>query len=103
MFKCIALRPQGICLLLGFTLAQFTFAQTPQEKLDAKLRDLEKEISAVRGLQFKSPVQAKVIPREAGNPKDRQGYYDPKSKMLFLYDELADNYQKGVLIHEMVH
>ncbi|MBI3407594.1 MAG: ChaN family lipoprotein [Planctomycetes bacterium] len=103
MSKPITIRLGGISVLLGFALTSSLLGQTPQEKLDAKLRDLEKEIAAVRGLQFKAPVQAKIIPREAGNPKERQGYYDPKSKTLFLYDDLADNYQKGVLIHEMVH
>jgi uncharacterized iron-regulated protein len=70
---------------------------------EATLRQLEKDIAAVRGLTFKSPVQAKVISRPKGDPHKIQGYYSPKEKTLFLYDDLAGNYERGVLIHEMVH
>ncbi len=66
------------------------------------LRKLEKEIAAVRGLEFKSPVQAKVIARDK-NAKGVQGFYSPKDKTLYLYDDIAGNYERGVLIHEMVH
>ena len=71
--------------------------------LDATLRRLEKEISAVRGLAFKEPVKAKVIRRGPGVPKEKQGYYSPAVKTLFLYDDIKGSYQLGVLIHEMVH
>jgi uncharacterized iron-regulated protein len=64
---------------------------------------LEKEITSVRGLAFKSPVQAKIIARPADAAKSVQGYYSVKDKTLFLYDDIADAYQQGVLIHEMVH
>ena len=78
----------------------------PTEKpkiLDATLRQLEKDIAAVRGLEFKTPVVANVIPRAQGSAKGVQGYYDIKTKTLFLYDDIAGNYERGVLIHEMVH
>ena len=73
------------------------------EPLARRLRELEKEIAAVRGLEFKVPVQAKVIARPAQTGKGKQGYYVPREKTLYLYDDLAGNYEKGVLIHEMVH
>jgi len=78
----------------------------PDEKLaglEATLRQLEKEISAVRGLDFKSPVAAKVIPRPHGMHKGIQGRYDSKEKMLTVYDDVASNYERGVLAHEMIH
>jgi len=77
-------------------------AQAPTD-LDARLRTLEKEIAAVRGLAFKTPVQAKIIARPAAGAKGVQGYYSIKDKTLFLYDDIKDNYQQGVLIHEMAH
>jgi uncharacterized iron-regulated protein len=70
---------------------------------EATLRQLEKDIAAVRGLKFKAPVKAKVIPRPKGEGRKLQGYYSPKEKTLFLYDDLAGNYERGVLVHEMVH
>jgi len=75
----------------------------PQEKLDVLLRKLEKDIAKVRGLEFKSPVVAKVIPRPAKAARNIQGYYSIKDKRLFLYDDLTSAYERGVLIHEMVH
>src|SRR5262245_25124994 len=76
-------------------------AQTPKI-LDETLRQLEKDIAAVRGLEFKSPVAAKVIARKDGD-KGVQGYYNLKDKTLYLYDDIKGNYERGVLIHEMVH
>jgi uncharacterized iron-regulated protein len=70
---------------------------------EATLRQLEKDIAAVRGLQFKAPVTAKVVPRPKEADAKLQGYYSPKDKTLYLYDDLAGNYERGVLIHEMVH
>ena len=32
-----------------------------------------------------------------------QGYYSTKEKALFVYDDVAGNYERGVLVHEMVH
>src|SRR5262245_49090778 len=71
--------------------------------LDARLRELEKQIAEVRGLAFKTSVDAKVISRPKEAEKSLQGYYSPKEKRLYLYDDLAGNYERGVLIHEMVH
>jgi uncharacterized iron-regulated protein len=80
-------------------------AQDPvfEKDLDATLRKLEKEIAAVRGLEFKTPVVAKIIPRPKDGAKKIQGYYSIKDKTLFLYDDVSSAYEKGVLIHEMVH
>src|SRR5204863_454603 len=77
-------------------------AQPPQD-LDAKLRQLEKQIAEVRGLAFKKPVEAKIIARPPGTDKGKQGYYDTREKRLYLYDDLSGAYERGVLIHEMVH
>jgi uncharacterized iron-regulated protein len=71
--------------------------------LEATLRQLEKDIAAVRGLAFKSPVVAKIIPRPKDTPAKQQGYYSTKDKTLFVYDDVAGNYERGVLVHEMVH
>ncbi|MCI0457873.1 MAG: ChaN family lipoprotein [Gemmataceae bacterium] len=73
------------------------------KELEARLRQLEKDIAAVRGLAFKSPVVAKVIPRPRDAVKGIQGYYSTKEKALYLYDDIKGNYERGVLIHEMVH
>src|SRR5262245_1586589 len=40
-----------------------------QAELEAALRKLEKEIAAVRGLAFKKPVVAKIVPRPKGADK----------------------------------
>ncbi len=74
-----------------------------QQKLEASLRQLEKDIAAVRGLAFKEPVKAKIIARPKDADASLKGFYNPTEKTLFIYDDLADNYEKGVLIHEMVH
>jgi uncharacterized iron-regulated protein len=74
-----------------------------QAALEKDLRQLEKDIAAVRGLAFKAPVVGRIIPRTADVPRGLQGYYSPRDKALFLYDDLAGNYERGVLIHEMVH
>ncbi len=71
--------------------------------LEKTLRQLEKDISAARNLEFKSPVKAKTIARPKDAAKDVQGYYSPKDKTLYVYDDVAGNYARGVLIHEMVH
>jgi uncharacterized iron-regulated protein len=76
---------------------------TDGARLDALLRQLEKDIAAVRGLSFKSPVAAKIIARPKDTPKKQQGYYSTKDKTLFVYDDVAGNYERGVLVHEMVH
>ena len=71
--------------------------------LDATVRQLEKDITAVRGLAFKTPVVAKVIPRPKDADKHLQGYYSIKDKTLYVYNDLSGSYERGVLIHEMVH
>jgi uncharacterized iron-regulated protein len=80
-------------------------ADTPAggRDFEATLRQLEKDIAAVRGLAFKSPVNGKVIARPKDADRHLQGYYSIKDKTLFVYDDLAGNYERGVLIHEMVH
>src|SRR5437763_14605607 len=74
-----------------------------QSALERTLRKLEKDIARVRGLAFKRPVVAKVIARPKGTPKGLQGYYSTREKALYLYDDVRDSYERGVLIHEMVH
>jgi hypothetical protein len=97
----IAIR--AIAFLLAFAcLPNFAFAQDAKP-LDATLRQLEKEITAVRGLAFKTPVNSKIIARAKGAVAGVQGYYDVKEKCLYLYDDIKGNYERGVLIHEMVH
>src|SRR5262249_46833737 len=89
--------------LLAAALAAAPAHAQPPKDLDAKLRQLEKQIAEVRGLAFKTPVDAKIIPRPQGKDRSLQGYYSPREKRLYLYDDLTGNYERGVLIHEMVH
>jgi uncharacterized iron-regulated protein len=93
--------------LLSFLfLASASHAAGPAVRpteLDRQLRRLEKEIEKVRGLKFKKPVVARVIARSKDGPPGIQGYYDTRTKALYLYDDIKGNYQRGVLIHEMVH
>jgi uncharacterized iron-regulated protein len=95
--------PLKPCLfaLLALVLPNFVGAQEKPKVLDETLRKLEKDITEVRGLAFKTPVVAKVIARTGA--KGVQGYYSIKEKTLYLFDDVAGNYERGVLIHEMVH
>jgi uncharacterized iron-regulated protein len=89
-----------------FLLAAWSFAvasAAADANLDTTVRQLEKDITAVRGLPFKTPVVAKVIPRPKNADKHLQGYYSIKDKTLFVYDDVSGSYERGVLIHEMVH
>src|SRR4051794_40842582 len=74
-----------------------------QADLEKNLRSLEKEIEKVRGLAFKKPVAAKVVARPKGTAPGLQGYYSTREKTLYVYDDIKGNYERGVLIHEMVH
>jgi hypothetical protein len=76
---------------------------TPQGRLEATVRQLEKEIEAVRGLKFKSPVIARVRPRPKGMSPRIQGYYSTKDEALVVFDDIKSSYRKGTLVHEMVH
>jgi uncharacterized iron-regulated protein len=100
-------RPLFATLLCLLVLSQFLRAEdkkpTPQEELDKLLRKLEKDIADIRGLTFKAPVVAKIISRPADAAKKLQGYYSIKDKTLFIYDDISGAYERGVLIHEMVH
>jgi uncharacterized iron-regulated protein len=78
-------------------------AAQPGKDLEARLRQLETQIESVRGLKFKKPVAAAVIPRPRDADRGIQGYYDIKQKKLFLYNDIKGSYERGVLIHEMVH
>ncbi len=92
----------AVLVALLLALAPAVCAQEKVKILEETLRKLEKEIAGVRGLEFKSPVVAKVIPRSK-EAKGIQGYYDTKEKTLYVYDDVKGNYERGVLIHEMVH
>ncbi len=96
---------RSLLLLIPLLFAgPLTAAEEPATaRLETTVRQLEKDITAVRGLAFKSPVVAKVIPRPKGADKHLQGYYSIKDKTLFVYDDLSGSYERGVLIHEMVH
>jgi uncharacterized iron-regulated protein len=104
---CQAIILAGCCLAIVLpTAARAQGEDKPDDigkNLEATLRRLEKDIAAERGLAFKKPVQAKIIPRTSQAGKGAQGYYSPKEKTLFLYDDVKGSYQMGVLIHEMVH
>jgi uncharacterized iron-regulated protein len=92
------------CFAVCVVAILFAPATTGQERaLESRLRTLEKEIAAVRGLAFQSPVNAKVIARPKEADKGIQGFYSIKDKTLYLYNDISGAYEKGVLIHEMVH
>ncbi len=90
----------SLVLILPVAAADKPLSQTD---LETTLRQLEKDIAKVRGLEFKSPVKAKIIARPADADQKLQGYYSIKDKTLFVYDDLKGSYERGVLIHEMVH
>ncbi len=92
----------GLCLL-GPVGSIRGGAANKDAQLETTLRQLEKDIAAVRGLAFKTPVAAKLIPRTPDVVPGAQGFYSTRDKTLFVYDDVAGNYQRGVLIHEMVH
>jgi uncharacterized iron-regulated protein len=97
-----------IAIFLGVVLlppaqARADKPPTARQDLKAMLRKLEKDITAVRGLKFKSPVVARIISRPKGTAKKTQGYYSIKDKTVYLYDDIKGAYERGVLIHEMVH
>ena len=85
----LSLRCFFVSLLSIPALYSLAWADAPKE-LDARLRVLEKEIAAVRGLAFKTPVQAKIIARPGNDAKTVQGYYSIKDKTLFLKPEILD-------------
>jgi uncharacterized iron-regulated protein len=90
-------------ITLPFVTARAEKPPAVRNDLETTLRKLEKEITAVRGLKFKKPVAAKVISRPKGAARNLQGYYSIKDKTIFLYDDVSGAYERGVLIHEMVH
>src|SRR5262245_43839147 len=93
-----------LALLLALVALPVIGGEPPDAApLAGTLRRLEKEIAAARGLEYKKPVVAKVIPRPGGADPQTQGYYSPTEKALYVYDDVKGNYARGVLIHEMVH
>ncbi len=84
------------CLLRGAD-------QPADDALQTTVRELEKKITEVRGLAYKTPVVARMIPRPKDADKHLQGYYSIKDKTLYVYDDVSGAYERGVLIHEMVH
>jgi uncharacterized iron-regulated protein len=87
----------AVCLLAGAA------PPAPPTALERAVRRLEKRISEVRGLPFKRPVDARLVPRPKGTAPGLQGYYSTKEKALYVYDDVKAAYAQGVLIHEMVH
>lgn len=103
MLKSKISRCACLAVLLALTMSSVVPAQEKPKIPDDTLRQLEKDIAAARGLAFKTPVNAKVIERGKDAPKGVQGYYSIKEKTLYLYDDITGAYERGVLIHEMVH
>jgi uncharacterized iron-regulated protein len=91
------------CALLALLVPASLEAAGPPAKFDQTLRRLERDISRVRGLKFKKPVVARIIPRPPRAERGIQGYYSTKDKALYVYNDVRGSYAKGVLIHEMVH
>ena len=93
-----------LCLLLGIAVLPLVRGEEPEKKserqveLEKSLRLLEKEIEKARGLAFKKPVVARIIPRPKEVAPGLQGYYSTKDKALTVYDDVKGNYEKGVLI-----
>lgn len=63
----------GALILLGLTNPDFS-QDGKREDLQNVVQKLEKEIAEVRGLPFKNPVVAKIIPRPPEASKGVQGY-----------------------------
>jgi uncharacterized iron-regulated protein len=94
------------CWPIALTLCLCTYAgaaRAADADLEAAVRDLEKKISEVRGLSYKAPVVAKVIGRPKDADQHLQGFYSTKDKALYMYDDVSGAYERGVMIHEMVH
>src|SRR5262245_40934136 len=92
------------CVVAALTVGIIRADEPEREKRLAETgRQLEKDIAEIRGLKFKTPVKASVIARPKDAAKGIQGYYSTKDKALYVYDDVAGNYERGVLIHEMVH
>ncbi len=100
----ILIRLLVLCSLGSFAVPTLA-AQEPPKELSARLRVIEKEIAAVRGLAFKKPVEARVIARPDNVAKNGsiQGHYDIKAKILFVNTDTKDGYKNPALIHEMFH
>jgi uncharacterized iron-regulated protein len=71
------------------------------ELQQALLRALEKEISAVRGLAFKSPVVARLVPQPKDADKQASLTYDATAKKLLLAST-PDRCDRGDLIRCLV-
>jgi uncharacterized iron-regulated protein len=100
--KAATLSAPFVLLFCSILLAAGPAVATDAD-LESTVRQLEKDVTAVRGLTYKTPVVAKVIPRPKGADKHIQGFYSLKDKALFVYDDVSGSYERGVLIHEMVH
>jgi uncharacterized iron-regulated protein len=93
-------------VLAGFAAAgvgRADEAAGKQAELEAAVKQLVPQVEKARGLKFNKPVVAKILPRPAAGAAGVQGFYDLKKKTLFVYDDVKNNYWKGVLVHEMVH
>jgi len=89
---------------LGFqTFASQNPAPTGEDPALKEVRELQARIEKVRGLKFKEPVRVERVSRPGGEDPGKQGYYDPAAKRLVLFSDVKGSYQKGVLIHELVH
>lgn len=94
----LALIPTG-----RFLLADEKKPSEAPGNLESQLRKLEKDIARVRELEFKEPVKARIIQRAADADPGIQGYYSLKDKTLYVYNDIKGSYERGVLVHEMVH
>jgi len=69
-------------------------------KLERRLREVEKAITAARELDFKGPVRVVFIPGNLAEAK-QQAVYSVENQALFILEEDKDSIPKGVLVHEM--
>lgn len=75
--------------------------EPPLTPLEKTLRQLEASIAEVRGLKFKAPIRALIIPRGAVAP-GKECFYDAPTRTLYLIDDVK-SFDKALLAHEMVH
>jgi len=94
-----------LAAVIAIMLPGFVRAQAPEKTkiVEETLRQLEKDISAARGLAFKDPRQRQGDRPLPGRTKGVQGYYSIKEKRSISTTIIAGTYERGVLIHEMVH
>jgi uncharacterized iron-regulated protein len=73
------------------------------QEIEKIVKEAKKKIQTYRKLKFKRPLKFKKIKRKKGYPKDIRGYYSKKDKTFYIFEDVEQKYETGLIIHEMVH